>query len=179
MKVQKTMNRHQKAAHRPGERRVRRDEIDRMLELANSTDPRKREEAAEALCPWRVRRRIEPVWDALYRLMEDSDVRVRRKAWHTLEDGGCPSNPAMNTLIDRALKREKDKQVRRFVDKFAAPRIEREKMASLLAGKSPYDARGKCDFCGSLNVRVRTDIETMIPAADGSRLALICRSCDT
>ena len=111
--------------------------------------------------------------------MEDSDVRVRRKAWHTLVDGGCPSNPAMDAMIDRALQREKDRQLRRLVEKFAAPRLERQKFATLFEGKSPYDTKGKCDFCGNMPVRVRTDIETMIPAGNGSRLALICQNCDS
>src|SRR5207248_2721971 len=78
------MNRHQKAAHRAGEQRVGREEIEELLERSHSADPEERLTAARYLCPCHVRRRLQPVWDALYRLLEDADVRVRRAAWHTL-----------------------------------------------------------------------------------------------
>ena len=92
----KGLNRHQKAVFNPGEQRVRGEEIERLIELAYSEDPAERLDAAQNLCPCHVRKRVEAVWQALYRLMLDPDVRVRRAAWHTLEDGGCPNDPALN-----------------------------------------------------------------------------------
>lgn len=76
----KGMNKHQKAAHKRGELRVGRDEIPELLRLSESEDPADRLVAAEHLRPCHLRKRIEPVRKALYRMMEDPDVRVRRQA---------------------------------------------------------------------------------------------------
>ena len=95
----KGLNPHQKAAQKVGERRAGREQIAELLEKSKSEDADDRCEAAENLCPCHVRRRIPEVWDALYRMLEDPDVRVRRAAWHTLEDGGTPDDPALD--LDR------------------------------------------------------------------------------
>ena len=173
------LNRYQKAAFKEGERRVRGEEIDLLLEMSHSDDSTERKEAASFLCPCHVRRRIDEVWEALYRMLEDSDVLVRRAAWHTLEDGGRPDDPALNEIFDRALQNESDPQVRRFVEEFAGPRREREKVALKLAAQSDYMQRGKCDFCGEPDVSVKQDFETEIPDNGELRLALICERCDT
>lgn len=175
MTKHKTLNRHQKAAFRPGEHRVRGDEIDRLIGLADSEDPEDRLEAAENLCPCHLRRRIEDAWQALYRMMEDPDVRVRRAAWHTLEDGGCPTDPALEPIFDRAVAHETDRQVRRFVEMFAVPnQQERAQRELVRAARSPYQQRGKCDFCASPGVSLRVDYQTEL----AGRFALICRDCD-
>ena len=174
----KGINKYQKAARRPGERRVRGEEIDQFLELSRSDEPREREIAANNLCPCHVRRRIDAVWQALYRMLEDSDVRVRRAAWHTLEDGGCPDDPALDAIFERVSRNETDRQIRGFIKLVGAPRREREAMAIKLAGRSPFIQRGKCDFCASLNVRVISEYDTSIPIDHGTRAALICESCD-
>ena len=96
----KGLNRHQKAVFKAGEHRVRGEELDRLIELADSTDLAERLHAAENLCPCHVRKRVEAAWEALYRLMQDPDVRVRRAAWHTLEDGGCPNDPALLPIFE-------------------------------------------------------------------------------
>ncbi len=177
-KSRKGMNKLQKAAHKPGERRVRREEIEYLLELSQSADAKDREIAAQGLCPCHVRRRLESVWRALYRMMEDPDVRVRRAAWHTLEDGGCPDDPALDEIFERALQTETDARVRRFVETLSAPRRQREDMIVKLAARSLFTQRGKCDFCGTLNIPVRNEFDIQIPTTDGSRQALICESCD-
>ena len=89
------LNKHQKAAFRQGERRVRKDEIENLIDLSRSEDPKGRLIAARNLCPCHVRTRIEAVWEALFRMLEDPDVPVRRAAWHTLEDGGKPVDPVL------------------------------------------------------------------------------------
>ena len=78
-------NRHQKLARRPGEHRVGSEQIAELLEFSLSDDAEERLEAAENLCPYHVRTRIDEVWDALYRMMQDDNVRVRKAAWHTLK----------------------------------------------------------------------------------------------
>ncbi len=179
MRKQKGLNKHQKAAFRPGEQRTRGDEIDGLLELSCSLDPADRQVAAQNLCPCHVRRRIDEVWLALYRMMEDPDVRVRRAAWHTLEDGGRPDDPAFEPILTRALKHETDPQVRRFVELFAGVRAEQEQVAMAKAMASRFPQRGRCDFCGVENVPVRRDFETEIEVVGQLRRhAQICVRCE-
>lgn len=171
------MNKHQKEAHRVREKQVGREEIQELLEQSHSEDPEERLAAAEYLCPCHVRRRIEAVWEALYRLLEDEDVRVRRAAWHTLEDGGRPDDPTLDTILERTLRQESDPQVRRFAAKIAGPRRDKELVLARLAGRPQPRQRGRCDFCGESNVFVEKDLETMIPTGDLPRPALICDRC--
>ena len=173
------LNKHQKAAYRRGERRVRGKEIEQLLEMSRSDDPAERAVAAQYLCPCHVRRRIDAVWEALYRMMEDPDVTVRRAAWHTVEDGGSPDHPALDKILERVLRTETDTQVRRFVEMLARPRKQKEDIAIKLAAQSAFAQRGKCDFCGESDVYVKTDFEIEIPLGSEARLALICERCDT
>lgn len=176
----KGLNRHQKAAFKGGEHRVRGEEVLRLIEMAYSGDPAERLHAAENLCPCHVRKRVEAAWEALYRLMQDADVRVRRAAWHTLEDGGCPDDPALMPIFERAVASERDSQVRRFVERFAAPALsERSRQEAQRAAYTPFQAYGRCDFCGENGRRVRTDYDTELNGSGGStRLAQVCQQCD-
>jgi hypothetical protein len=171
------LNKHQKAARRPGEPRVGREQIEELLAQSQSPDPEERLVAAQFLCPCHVRRRIEPVWEALYRLLADPDVRVRRAAWHTLEDGGRPDDPALDTIVERTLREESDSQVLGFARKLAGPRKDRELIAARIAGRPVAAQRGRCDFCGERNVEVERDLDTMIPTDTLPRAAWICRTC--
>src|SRR5439155_18687960 len=108
------MNKHQKAAHRIKEQRIGHEQIAELLEQSSSDDPEERLLAAQYLCPCHVRRRIESVWEALYRLLEDEDLRVRRAAWHTLEDGGRSDDPTLDAILERVMKTDSDPQVQRF-----------------------------------------------------------------
>ena len=45
------LNKHQKAAQRPGERRVGHEDIERLLDMSRSSDPEERALAANYLCP--------------------------------------------------------------------------------------------------------------------------------
>ena len=59
---------------------------------------------------------------ALYRLMEDPDPRVRKAAWHTLQDGGYPKGDArLDAILKRAVESETDKGVRNFIAEVRAP----------------------------------------------------------
>jgi HEAT repeat protein len=171
------MNKHQKAVYRVGEPQVGREEIQELLEQSRSGDAEERLVAAQFLCPCHVRRRIEPVWEALYRLLEDPDVRVRRAAWHTLEDGGRPDDPALDVILERALKNETDPQVLRFAQHLAGPRRQQELVAARAMGRPAPPQRGRCDFCGEREVEVQRDLETMIPTDELPRAAWICAGC--
>ena len=170
------MNKRQKAVYKQGERRAGREQIAELVRKSESDDPDERCEAAENLCPCHVRRRIDAVWEALYRMLEDPDVRVRFAAWHTLEDGGTPDDPALDPIIERALKNETDRRVRSLMHQVIGPRREQEMHTIRALGRFRPE-RGKCDFCAAMNVAVRRDLDTMIPDGDCLRPALICVQC--
>lgn len=181
MNKKKGMNKHQKAVYRVGERRTGAAEIAELLEMSHSDDPEERLIAAEHLCPCHVRTRIPVVWEALFRMMEDADPRVRHASWHTIEDGGKPSAPEEIATLERICAAETDPKIRRFaeqtLDKVLGPRKAKElamlKTAHLQAPKQ----RGKCDFCGRTDVFVERDLETMIPDGALPRAAWICAAC--
>ena len=178
MKKTKGMNRFQKMACKIGEQRVDREQIEELLEFSRSDDVEERIAAATYLCPCHVRRRIEDVWQALYRMLEDSDVRVRKAAWHTLEDGGRPDDPALDQIIERGLKKEPDASVRGFIERVAGPRKDKELAVMRMSRPlNEFSQRGHCDFCGKTNVGVKRDLDTMIPSGREQRAAWVCQTC--
>ena len=82
MKRELGQNRYQKAARRPGERRVSRAQAAELVVQSHSTDAAERLIAATFLCPCHVRGRNDDAWQAILRLMVDADSRVRFAAWH-------------------------------------------------------------------------------------------------
>ena len=91
--------RFQKEHFRRGERRLRWKEVQHYLKLADSDQAPDRIEAMENLCPCHVRQRIDDVRAALYRGLQDEELKVRQVAWHTLEDGGQPNDPNLYPIM--------------------------------------------------------------------------------
>jgi hypothetical protein len=175
------MNKHQKAVYKVGERHTSGAEIAELLELSCSSDAEDRLVAAEHLCPCHVRTRIPAVWEALFRMMEDEDRRVRQQAWHTIEDGGKPTEEQDVATLERICAAETDPKVRRFaehtLDKVLGARKQKELTLLKTAHLQPIKQRGKCDFCGETGVYVEMDLQTMIPNGEFPRAALICARC--
>ena len=171
-------NRHQKAAHRPGEKRVSRAQVDELLALAKSDLAEERLVAAKFLCPCHVRGRNEEIWQAVLTLMTDADRRVRFAAWHTLEDGGVPNEAGVLEMLEARLGEESDPGVIGMAQFAIGPLLaERDRRDLSLMRRPATQMRGKCDFCGERGVVVERDFETMIPTADLPRPALICQRC--
>lgn len=171
------MNKFQKKAHKKGEFRVRREEVPHYLALAESDDPKDRFKAAANLCPCHIRHPVPEVQTALFRLMEDSDVEVRARAWHTLEDGGVPDDPRMEAIFERARANETDKRVLGFLKELQKDNLEHKERTMLkIAARSEFDQNGKCDFCGHKGF-VKTDYDTEIPDGREMRFALVCKAC--
>jgi hypothetical protein len=175
------MNKHQKAAHKPGEEKVSREEIGNLLTMSCSTEVEDRLIAAKYLCPCHIQARIPAVWEAVFRMMKDEDSRVRFAAWHTWEDGGLPNDPAAFATMEQIFQHERDPKVRRFAEsligKELAERKRREMTHLHLASKPTAKQRGKCDFCGESDVWVTRDLNTTIPTAGLPRAAWVCERC--
>lgn len=174
------MNRHQKAARKPGEQKVSRAEIADLLDLSCSMEIDDRLVAAQYLCPCHIQARIPAVWEAVFRMMEDEERRVRLASWHTWEDGGLPSDEEAITRMEQILGRERDPKVRRFAEQIMRPvlaaRAQHERTLQRLAAQ-PRQQLGKCDFCGAMAVPVTWALDTEIPSGDGVRAARICSEC--
>ena len=176
------MNKFRRRAKRKGEYRVSGAEIDRLVALASSSDPMERLDAANYLCPCHVRRRIDDVWKALFKLMEDEDLRVRKAAYHTLEDGGDLSEPGLVPIFERARVNETDSKLRKRAAGYLEARerdvLKRKDFADAIRARGgDYPLEERCDFCGEF-AATRNDFETRIPSSDGTRSAHICASCD-
>ena len=48
--------------------------------MANSEDPKERLEVMENLCSCHVRKRVDATWYAIYRELQDIDLKVRQAA---------------------------------------------------------------------------------------------------
>jgi hypothetical protein len=177
----KGLNKHQKAARRPGEKRVSREDVEELLELSRSNEAEDRLIAASLLCPCHVRGRLPEVWEALYRMMEDEHPKVRWAAWHTLEDGGLPKDEPTLARLGQILAKERDPKVRRFAGTIVGgelkSRQEQEHKKRELLASAAHQQRGRCDFCGETGVPVERDLETPIVSGGHTRPALICRRC--
>lgn len=171
------LNRFQKRAFRIGEARFSGENIGKLIELSRSHDPGDRETAARFLCPCHIRRRREDVWQALYRMLEDPDRGVRKAAWHTLEDGGRPDDPALGAIFERAAEKEPDKGIRRQAAAYLKARGGPAEPARRADTQTDRRKRGKCDFCGSTDGFVKTDFEIEIPDSGQMRFGLVCECC--
>jgi hypothetical protein len=175
------MNKHQKAAHRPGEEKVCRAEVADLLAMANSTEVADRLTAAQYLCPCHIQARLPAVWEAILRMMEDEDKRVRFAAWHTWEDGGLPTEEALLNRMEQIYRRERDPKVRKFAATILGQvLLERRRLETTrlhLAAKVPPALRGKCDFCGDSGRPVQRALDALIPTGGLPRAAWICEAC--
>ena len=173
------MNKYQRKAHKRGEDRLRGDDVEYYLSLAYSPNADDRVEAMDNLCPCHVRKSIEKVWVALYKGLVDPDLRVRKAAWHTLDDGGNPNDPRLQPLLEKITKEETDRKLRqRALDLIAATRKVEEQKQALLAQKA-HTFRGRCDWCGESNVPVSYDHETEFEIYGSKSFALVCEACET
>ena len=131
--------------------------------MSQSEDPTDRLQAASFLCPCHVRKRIDEVWEALYRM---------------LEDGGKPDDPALDEIIERTLQRDTDRQVLNFARQFAKGRKRCKEIEFEVAVISDFVDRGKCDFCGEAGVPIKKDFETELDVGSSRRFAMVCEPCD-
>ena len=130
------------------------------------------------LCPCHVRRRIDAVWEALYCGLQDSDINVRRAAWHTLDDGGRPNDPQLQPILEKIAKKETNPKLRqRAIDLIQSARRLADEHQELVAQGADY-FRGKCDWCAATDVNVTYDYETEFDGTSGQkRFALMCSDC--
>ena len=93
------------------------DEIPYLLELTHDADERVRRRPLKHLCPCRVRRRYDEVWDRIFEMAGDPRPGVRKDAVHALTDGS-PKELVFRVLAQlEEMRRDPDDDVRRYVNR--------------------------------------------------------------
>ena len=89
-------------------------QLEELLVLSHDPDPKARRVALKNLCPCRVQRRRDEVWERIFDLAHDDDAGVRYDAIHAMVDG---SPRALAPRIYDALavaQHDPDRKIRRF-----------------------------------------------------------------
>ena len=164
-----------------GERRLRGDEVKHYLALADSDNPKERLEAMQNLCPCHVRKRVDAAWDALYRGLQDSDLKVRQAAWHTLEEnhGGGRDDPKLYPIMVEIAETEVDPKLRQSANSIIKKvQTVEEKKQDLLDQRHHYFT-GKCDWCGDSTAKVCQLYDSKLEIEGTVRLAQVCDDCQS
>lgn len=97
-----------------------RHEIDELLELTHSDDPRERNEALRVLCPCHVKFNERRVWDRALEMAADPDVKVRATVLHLLCDGSPRERNAEVVAAVERMQQDADDKLRRRARKVMA-----------------------------------------------------------
>lgn len=97
--------------------RVRRDEIDGLLELTFSSKAQERARAVQQLCPCRVRRNEPRVWERVIEMTGDPDAKVRSHVLHVLADGSPRELESEVVAAIEGMMHDPDVKLRRRVRK--------------------------------------------------------------
>jgi vesicle coat complex subunit len=91
------------------------DQIPRLLAYTCDDDPKVRRLALKHLCPCRMQRQRDQVWERVFEMTLDPDPGVRRDAVHAMTDGSPREMaPLVMTHLEPML-RDPDPQVRKYV----------------------------------------------------------------
>ena len=91
------------------------EQIPQLLAFTHDDDPKVRRLALKHLCPCRLQRQRDVVWERIFEMTSDEDPGVRRDVIHAMTDGS-PRDfaPLVLTHLEPMI-RDPDPQVRRYV----------------------------------------------------------------
>ena len=89
--------------------------LPQLLALTHDDDPKVRRLALKHLCPCRLQRQRDVVWDRIFEMTTDEDPGVRRDVVHAMTDGS-PREFAPQVLAHlQPMIRDADPKVRKYV----------------------------------------------------------------
>jgi hypothetical protein len=91
------------------------DQIPQLLALTYDDDPKVRRLALKHLCPCRLQRQRDVVWDRIFEMTTDGDPGVRRDVVHAMTDGSPRDFAAVVLTHLEPMLRDADPQVRKYV----------------------------------------------------------------
>jgi hypothetical protein len=94
--------------------------LQEALDASRDPNPEVRRLAVRDLCPCQVKMKDREVWDRVFEMTRDPNLRVRRNAFHAIIDGlpGALTEQAVKTL--EAMREEPEAGLRRNVRKVLA-----------------------------------------------------------
>ena len=101
-------------------KRTSKAEVDALLDETLSDDALVRSEALRKLCPCRVKRYDERVWDRVLEMVEDPSGKVRSHVFHLLGDGSPREREGDVIAAIEQLRSDPDERLRRRVRKLLA-----------------------------------------------------------
>ena len=92
-------------------------DVEELIEETKVTNPSKRAKAVRAICPCKVKKNVEQLWDRIIEMQNDESADVRLAVLHNLLDGSPSSmeDRVMETV--RNLQLDKDKRIKRICNK--------------------------------------------------------------
>lgn len=96
------------------------EQVDELLPLLADDDATTRAETVRALCPCHVKSHDDRIWNRIFEMAGDEDVKVRRSVFHALGDG---SPRALETQVVSAFatfRNDADARLKRNARRFLA-----------------------------------------------------------
>jgi len=95
-------------------------DFDEIVDLSSNDNADVRLQAVKRLCPCKVQKDIDSVWQRLFEMTEDDDARVRYQVLHNICDGSPDHLESQVVEAMEKFNRDEDREIRRRAHKVLA-----------------------------------------------------------
>lgn len=96
------------------------EQLDELLPLLADDDATTRAETVRALCPCHVKSHDDRIWNRIFEMVGDEDVKVRRSVFHALGDGSPRVLESQVVAAFETFRNDPDARLKRQARKFLA-----------------------------------------------------------
>ena len=89
--------------------------VDEYLAGTHDSNPQMRKRALKAMCPCKVQKEIDQIWERVFEMVKDPDPVVRYQVLHTLCDGSPREREEEVIAALESLWNDEDDKIRRAV----------------------------------------------------------------